>query len=569
MAITDARESCRLAYGRAMSPDQWRREGRITRLAQQRGFKIPAANFVQAEAVPARALLNHGRWVAWCPDCVGAAEDVWRAQPVFWCMRCGNRSAQGYWRPVLFPENLAEIEAILAPFPSQAQHWEPWGPKRDLAAEAQAWVEHAAVMTDPEHGLTANEVGGADDPETYTTPVIAVTNAIITSSDANVDKGDLRYFRQYLSANPGGSGYWLESTGADGGGWVARLTALANAFAAGTISAGLAITGAFSTSSTSANSIVTAGGISANGLVAAAGGFAGGSANVTTTGQVQAGSADITGNADIDGTATLGAAAVTNNATVGGTLGVTGTATVGAVSTAGTIVTSSASGSAINASAGGISAAGNLGVTGSGTFGGTVQGTRFISTIATGTAPFGVSSTTLVSNLNAQLLNSRLADTVPTANTVPISDGSGLLDGWISGSAGVPSGLGGWVRKASEIPSGFSRESSLDGRIPVGAGTTFTVTYVEETNYGTSWSFTPTDSGHSHGVTNATVTGSTGVESATNGLGNGGGTTTPAVNHTHSSGTLDVGGTTDGGNAAITSTTWTIPSRGVVFVRKN
>jgi hypothetical protein len=46
-----------------------------------------------------------------------------------------------------------------------------------------------------------------------------------------------------------------------------------------------------------------------------------------------------------------------------------------------------------------------------------IQGTRFISDIATGTAPFGVSSTTLVSNLNADLLDGNEASAFQTTLT--------------------------------------------------------------------------------------------------------------------------------------------------------
>lgn len=157
----------------------------------------------------------------------------------------------------------------------------------------------------------------------------------------------------------------------------------------------------------------------------------------------------------------------------------------------------------------------------------------------------------------------------PTAGAIPKADGSGKLDGWVTASGGVPSGLGGWVRQASEVPVGYTRESNLDGRIPVGAGTTFSTTFTEATNYGSAWSFTPSDSGHSHTMAAAGVGGSTGAESADNGLGNGGGTSVPAVGHTHPSGGLDVTGSSDSASAVITSTTWTIPSRGVVWVRKN
>ena len=56
--------------------------------------------------------------------------------------------------------------------------------------------------------------------------------------------------------------------------------------------------------------------------------------------------------------------------------------------------------------------AGNLNVTGSTTFSSTVTATRFISTQTTGTAPFTVSSTTAVANLNADLLDGYHLDSV-------------------------------------------------------------------------------------------------------------------------------------------------------------
>lgn len=63
-------------------------------------------------------------------------------------------------------------------------------------------------------------------PETYTVPIIATTNAIIASSDANVDKGDIRYYRQYLSADPGSAGKFLLSDGANSAGWATNFTTL-------------------------------------------------------------------------------------------------------------------------------------------------------------------------------------------------------------------------------------------------------------------------------------------------------------------------------------------------------
>lgn len=181
-------------------------------------------------------------------------------------------------------------------------------------------------------------------------------------------------------------------------------------------------------------------------------------------------------------------------------------------------------------------------------------------------------------------VNGAAASSTPGAGRIPIADGFGLLDGWVTAASfSIPSGLGFWVRKAADIPTGFTRDTSLDGLIPVGAGTTFSQTFTEETSYGSAWSHTHTDSGHthgggahSHGASALSISGNTGTPSATDGLGNGGGTTTPTATHTHNQGTLDVAGSTDSaslttnsGSAVISTTTWLPPMRAVVWIRKN
>lgn len=144
-------------------------------------------------------------------------------------------------------------------------------------------------------------------------------------------------------------------------------------------------------------------------------------------------------------------------------------------------------------------------------------------------------------------------------------------------AAAFPSGVGAWVRKASEIPTGFTRESALDGRIPVGAGTTFTVTYVEETNYGSSWSHGHFNGDHEHSASALGVSGNTGGpdRSVTK---DSGGTNAAAQDHVHDQGSLDVTGYTDGmkqlsTHAAVSIPTssdpWTIPSRAVVWIRRD
>jgi hypothetical protein len=60
-------------------------------------------------------------------------------------------------------------------------------------------------------------------------------------------------------------------------------------------------------------------------------------------------------------------------------------------------------------------------------FPGTVSGTRFISNVSTGTAPFTVSSNTVVTNLNADLLDGFNTATAATANTVALRDANANL----------------------------------------------------------------------------------------------------------------------------------------------
>lgn len=222
--LYDARTS---PLGLGLTAQGWRRDARVTALARRRGFVMPPVTDVAEDATPARAVVNHGVLRAWCPDCIGSAEDTWRDAPVLFCMRCGNQSIGGRWRPVVLPPNLEELDALLMAFPIELRNWEPWGPPRDLTAEVVEWLAHAAITADPEHGLTDNEVAGEDDPEVWTPPFIAVTNAVIASVDCNAGyRGNLLWVRQFLSANPAAGNYWLQSSGTDSGGWVERGAAV-------------------------------------------------------------------------------------------------------------------------------------------------------------------------------------------------------------------------------------------------------------------------------------------------------------------------------------------------------
>jgi hypothetical protein len=94
---------------------------------------------------------NHGRWVVECPTCHGAQLAV-RTDPRFMCVNCGNASVGGVWRPVIWPKDHPEIEAILdaRPMP-HTRNWAPGETVKDLRRE-----EPQDEPTDPrEHAIWA------------------------------------------------------------------------------------------------------------------------------------------------------------------------------------------------------------------------------------------------------------------------------------------------------------------------------------------------------------------------------------------------------------------------------
>lgn len=115
----------------------------------------------------------------------------------------------------------------------------------------------------------------------------------------------------------------------------------------------------------------------------------------------------------------------------------------------------------------------------------------------------------------------------------------------------VPATLGGWFREASEIPSGWARETTADGRMFVGDGETFSVTFDEETNYGSSW-------GHTHPVRTA-GSAVVGVGSPDTTLVNFSGDGTGHGAHSSHAHTID---------AATDAREWAIPSRVYVAARR-
>jgi hypothetical protein len=125
------------------------------------------------------------------------------------------------------------------------------------------------------------------------------------------------------------------------------------------------------------------------------------------------------------------------------------------------------------------------------TFSGTVQGTTFTSTVSTGTAPFTVTSTTQVSNLNAQYHNGLLTATANTVSTVVARDASGNF------SAGtITATLSGSATYLSGTNQGLTGNQSLRNvsattdwaNMPIGYSAMFTnnqtATGTPSTNYG-------------------------------------------------------------------------------------
>jgi hypothetical protein len=191
---------------------------------------------------------------------------------------------------------------------------------------------------------------------------------------------------------------------------------------------------------------------------------------------------------------------------------------------------------------------------------------------------------------NAAQVGGLTPTTVAGPGRIPVADGAGKLDSWITPSGGggaspIPSGLGGWCRTIGEMPTGFAREAGLNGRIPVGSGSSFDFpdsgnTIVEGKDYGNTWQ-------HAHGISaqpvalgSLTVSGSaTGGSGDATGEASGSATRADGTNavasttHTHSLNgvAFSVSGTV-GGSASVTggtaNQTWIAPMRGVVWIRK-
>lgn len=99
---------------------------------------VPLADALAAPLAPAELAIhvyaNQGRWIAECPDCRGA-QIASATDYRFMCTVCANVAVEGLWRPVIWPEEHAEIDAVLADRPQVNQNWLPGETVADLEAE--------------------------------------------------------------------------------------------------------------------------------------------------------------------------------------------------------------------------------------------------------------------------------------------------------------------------------------------------------------------------------------------------------------------------------------------------
>jgi len=112
---------------------------------------------------------------------------------------------------------------------------------------------------------------------------------------------------------------------------------------------------------------------------------------------------------------------------------------------------------------------GDLNVTGNVIATGNISGVRLISNVATGTAPLTVSSTTLVANLNADLLEGYNPAAANTASTIALRDANGNLSA--NFFTGNGSQLTGIITSVSNVSNGNSNLNipSANGNVNISA----------------------------------------------------------------------------------------------------
>jgi hypothetical protein len=107
---------------------------------------------VPKQVAPGQAIqvyVNHGRWIAECPDCRGAQVAA-RSDPRFFCVDCLNAWCGGRWVRLVWPPDASDIEALLLKRETHHRNWSPGESVNDLLAEN---VAHATILSSPPPGL--------------------------------------------------------------------------------------------------------------------------------------------------------------------------------------------------------------------------------------------------------------------------------------------------------------------------------------------------------------------------------------------------------------------------------
>ncbi len=137
-------DGCAIAVS---SPVECATDIRSYLLACYPNVTIPPIDHIVMTATPMVAVINHGIWIAACscgakgmpsPGCI-----VFLDTPFGWCVRCGNQSWGGGWRPIdIPPEHERQIiEAILLRRPNiEDRNWE--GPTESIDDLIQQNIEH-------------------------------------------------------------------------------------------------------------------------------------------------------------------------------------------------------------------------------------------------------------------------------------------------------------------------------------------------------------------------------------------------------------------------------------------
>lgn len=109
-------------------------------------FRIKEGGFDETtEPVP--AIVNKGNWIVVCPKC-GGAEYAWE-EGWFFCCSCKNSYMGHKYRKLVFPNNRARIEELLAVRPLANRNWTLKEKVKDLERENK---EHAADLVAVEGG---------------------------------------------------------------------------------------------------------------------------------------------------------------------------------------------------------------------------------------------------------------------------------------------------------------------------------------------------------------------------------------------------------------------------------